>query len=155
MRVTIPINYENTHFYIIYCKDTNIKDCYIGHTTNFNNRKGVHKHSLKNNKTKLTNAIINNGNWDNWIMEILETITVEKKEDVLKRERYWIEQKKSTLNTNIPSQTQQERHNKNRLKINEYMRIYNKNKKDIIKRQEYLEQFIKKHLIIINSLNRY
>ena len=36
------IDYSNTHFYKIVCKDLNIKDCYVGHTTNFKNKKYEH-----------------------------------------------------------------------------------------------------------------
>jgi hypothetical protein len=28
-----PIDYSKTHFYKIVCNDTNIKPCYVGHTT--------------------------------------------------------------------------------------------------------------------------
>ena len=38
-----PIDYTNTHFYRIVCKDTSINDCYIGHTTDFKRRKSEHK----------------------------------------------------------------------------------------------------------------
>ena len=34
------IDYSKTHFYKIVCKELSVKDCYIGHTTNFNRRKG-------------------------------------------------------------------------------------------------------------------
>ena len=33
------INYQNTIIYKIRCKDLNIKDVYVGHTTNFIQRK--------------------------------------------------------------------------------------------------------------------
>lgn len=35
----LPINYSNTHFYKIVCKNADIKDCYVGHTTDFKRRK--------------------------------------------------------------------------------------------------------------------
>ena len=38
-----PIDYRHTHFYKIVCKDLNIKDCYVGHTTDFTKRKYQHK----------------------------------------------------------------------------------------------------------------
>ena len=37
------MDYSKTHFYKIVCKDLNIKDCYVGHTTNFKNRKHDHR----------------------------------------------------------------------------------------------------------------
>ena len=33
------IDYSKTIIYKIVCKDINIKDCYVGSTTNFTNRK--------------------------------------------------------------------------------------------------------------------
>ena len=41
-----PIDYSNTHFYKIVCKDLGIKELYVGHTTNFKNRKLDHKKEL-------------------------------------------------------------------------------------------------------------
>ena len=38
-------DYSNT---IIYCKDENIKDVYVGHTTDFIGRKYSHKNDVKN-----------------------------------------------------------------------------------------------------------
>ena len=29
------INYDKTHFYKLMCKDFNITDCYVGHTTDW------------------------------------------------------------------------------------------------------------------------
>ena len=33
-----PIDYSKTHFCKIVCNDTNIKPCYVGHTTDFKRR---------------------------------------------------------------------------------------------------------------------
>jgi predicted GIY-YIG superfamily endonuclease len=38
-----PINYQNTVIYKIVCNDLNIKDLYVGHTTDFTKRKCCHK----------------------------------------------------------------------------------------------------------------
>jgi predicted GIY-YIG superfamily endonuclease len=48
----LPINYTNTHFYKIVCKDTSITDCYVGHTTDFKSRKTKHKHCCMNENNK-------------------------------------------------------------------------------------------------------
>ena len=40
------INYDNTHLYKIVCKDLDITDMYIGHTTDFASRKSRHKQFL-------------------------------------------------------------------------------------------------------------
>ena len=50
-----PIDYSNTHFYKIVCKDLNVKELYIGHTTNFKNRKLDHKKNCLNPNSKKYN----------------------------------------------------------------------------------------------------
>ena len=35
------IDYSNTHFYKIVCKDLDVQDFYVGHTTDFRTRKTV------------------------------------------------------------------------------------------------------------------
>ena len=43
------INYLNTIIYKFVCNDLNIKDTYVGHTTDFIKRKATHKsHCIKN-----------------------------------------------------------------------------------------------------------
>jgi predicted GIY-YIG superfamily endonuclease len=60
------IDYSNTLFYKIFCKDVSITDLYIGHTTNFVQRKSAHKQSCVNPKSanhnfKLYTVIRENG----------------------------------------------------------------------------------------------
>jgi hypothetical protein len=64
------IDYSNTIIYKIYCKDNTVKDNYIGHTTNFSQRKYSHKiacNKLENN-LKIYKIIRQYGGWDNWEM---------------------------------------------------------------------------------------
>ena len=68
-----PIDYGNTHFYKIVCKDTNVKSLYVGHTTDFTKRKSQHKHLCCAENDKRYNVhvyefIRENGGWDNWDM---------------------------------------------------------------------------------------
>jgi len=70
------IDYSNTIIYKITCKDASITDVYVGHTTNFVQRKHAHKQSCTNEKSssyncKLYKIIRVNGGWDNWLMEIV------------------------------------------------------------------------------------
>jgi hypothetical protein len=72
----VDIDYSNTIFYKISCKDTNITDLYIGHTINFVQRKCAHKQSCINPKyanynCKVYKIIRQNGGWDNWRMDII------------------------------------------------------------------------------------
>ena len=70
------IDYSNTIIYKITCKEDNIKDLYVGHTTNFVQRKHLHKQGCVNEKAtsypcKLYKKIRECGGWDNWTMEII------------------------------------------------------------------------------------
>jgi hypothetical protein len=72
----VDIDYSNTLFYKISCKDTSVSEVYIGHTTNFVQRKSCHKQSCNNSKAanhdcKLYKFIRDNGGWDNWRMDIV------------------------------------------------------------------------------------
>ena len=64
------IDYSNTIIYKIYCKNENITDFYVGHTTNFIQRKSLHKLRCNGNNNKLCfyTIIRKNGGWDNWNM---------------------------------------------------------------------------------------
>ena len=48
-----PINYDNTCFCKIVCKNLDIHDIYVGHTTDFTTRKTAHKTASNNNKKNL------------------------------------------------------------------------------------------------------
>ena len=70
------IDYSNTIIYKIVCNDINIKDTYVGHTTNFVQRKHAHKQGVNNPKysnysCKLYKFIRNHGGWNNWSMIIV------------------------------------------------------------------------------------
>ena len=72
----IQIDYSNTVFYKIYCKEPSIKDIYVGHTTNFVQRKYAHKRTCirekdANHHLKVYKCIRDNGGWDNWKMDII------------------------------------------------------------------------------------
>ena len=58
-----PINYQNTIIYKIVCNDLNIKDLYVGHTTDFRRRKGGHKSRSSSSDMKIYKAIRDNGGW--------------------------------------------------------------------------------------------
>ena len=92
--------------YKLYCKDKNITDCYIGSTTNYANRKRTHKSSCnniksRNYKQKKYIYIRENGGYENWDYEILETINLNDK--IKERELFWIDKTwDNNLNTERP-----------------------------------------------------
>ena len=103
----VDIDYSNTIFYKIYCKDSAIDDLYIGHTTNFVQRKHAHKQGCKNNKSsnyncKLYKTIRDNMGWDNWIMEIIAFHNCDDLYAAKKLEQSYFEDYKATLNSVEP-----------------------------------------------------
>ena len=122
--------------YKIYCKNNEIKDCYIGSTTNIKSRIGNHKSKCNNENSKEYNQykyiyIRENGGWDNWEYKIICKCP---KADRYKMERWYIENcKESNLNKCIPTRTNKEDHKeyrkKNKDKLKEYIKEYqNKDK---------------------------
>mgnify|MGYP005988400655 CR=1 FL=1 len=103
----VDIDYSNTIFYKIYCKDSVIDDLYIGHTTNFVQRKYAHKQGCKNNKSsnyncKLYKTIRDNMGWDNWSMEIIAFHNCDDLYAAKKLEQSYFEDYKATLNSIEP-----------------------------------------------------
>jgi hypothetical protein len=103
----VKIDYSNTIFYKIYCKDLSIKELYIGHTTNFVQRKHSHKQGCINPKSanykcKLYKIIRDNMGWDNWTMEIIAFHNCEDLYSAKKQEQHYFEEYKATLNSIEP-----------------------------------------------------
>jgi hypothetical protein len=101
--------------YRIYCKDENIKECYIGSTKNLDDRIRRHINNCYNPKYNLRvyNFIKENGGFSNWdFMEIEKT----DKENRYIRERFWIENS-NNLNGQIPTRTITEWYDKNKNRI--------------------------------------
>jgi hypothetical protein len=101
------IDYSNTIIYKITCKDKTITDVYVGHTTNFVQRKHAHKQSCINNKTnnykcKLYEVIRANGGWANWHMEILNFFNCADHYEARKKEQEYFNALNATLNSIEP-----------------------------------------------------
>ncbi len=108
-----PINYSKTIMYKLCCNDVNIKDVYVGHTTDFITRKAGHKCNCNNEKRKDYNIYVykfirENGGWSNWNMVMLEEYPCNSKLEATKRERELMEELNSTLNKVIPTRTYKE-----------------------------------------------
>ena len=136
------IDYSNTIIYKLCCKDLSITDIYIGHTTDFRKRKNQHKTDCNNQKTKKYNLkvyqfIRDNGNWNNWDMIEIERFEAIDGNDAKKKERYWIEELKATLNSEIPLRTNKEYYEDNK----EHYKLYRETNKEKIleKAKEYYQ----------------
>ena len=135
------IDYNNVYFYKIVCKDLNVTECYVGHTTNFTNRKNQHKCACTNDYTSPVYQFIrSNGGWDNWDMILIEQCRCEGSLDAKKRERDHLEHLKASLNAYIPTRTRKERYEVNKEKVSEQMKEYNKCNKERI--HEYQKQYL-------------
>jgi len=104
---TPDIDYSNTIFYKIQCKNPDVKELYIGHTTNFVQRKYAHKRSCTvetstNYNCKVYNVIRENGGWNNWKMEIIAFHDCENHYAARKLEQQYFEQYNATLNSIEP-----------------------------------------------------
>jgi hypothetical protein len=101
------IDYSNTIIYKITCKDKSIKDVYVGHTTNFVQRKHAHKQSCVNIKSasykcKLYEIIRANGGWNNWHMEIINFFDCKDHYEARKKEQEYFILLNATLNSIEP-----------------------------------------------------
>jgi len=134
------IDYSKTIIYKIVCKNISITDLYIGHTTNFINRKRNHKNTCSNEKLrnynlKVYKTIRENGGWENWTMLEIEKFSCKDSNEASARERFWYEQFNSSLNMNSPFRTVEE--------ISTYSKtFYDKNPN---KKKEYNAKYYKKH----------
>ena len=133
--------------YKICSKNGEIKDCYVGSTENFKERRWNHKSHCNNSfddayNYKVYRFIRDNGGWDNWKFEILESGKCENKPERHKIERSWVEKLNATLNGVIPSRTlkegKKEYYEKNKDKIKESSREYYEKNRD--KKLEYWNQ---------------
>lgn len=103
----VKIDYSNTIFYKIYCKDPSITELYIGHTTNFVQRKYAHKQGCINTKSanyncKVYETIRDNMGWENWTMEIIAFHNCEDLYSAKKQEQHYFEEYNATLNSVEP-----------------------------------------------------
>jgi hypothetical protein len=101
------IDYSNTIIYKITCKDKNITEVYVGHTTNFVQRKQAHKSSCINIKTpnykcKLYTVIRANGGWNNWHMEIINFFNCKDHYEATQKEQEYFILLNATLNSIEP-----------------------------------------------------
>lgn len=141
------VNYSQSIIYKICCRNLEIKELYIGSTTNFSRRKCEHKTDCNNKNKKSYNYrvyqfIRDNGGWSNFDMVQIEQYNATDKNSLHARERYWLEQLKPSLNCNIPSRTRKQWFVDNRDTRLAYTKQYNQQNKAA--RLEYRKQHYQK-----------
>ena len=141
-------DYNNNCIYKICCKDENIKELYIGHTTNFNIRKGGHKTNCNNEKGEhysllLYQFIRMNGGWENFDMIKLYDHPCSSLKEACIEERKCMEGLNCKLNTINSYTSEQERLENNKLNCKEYrinnaekIKEYNHNNREKIRLQK-------------------
>jgi hypothetical protein len=137
------VDYSRTIIYKIVCNDTNVKDCYVGSTTDFSKRKYCHKSvcnkpNEKKINLKVYKMIRENGGWDNWSMVLIETHPCENKREAEKRERFWYDALNAQLNTIRPHVSEEELKEETKQRGKQYREI---NRDELIqKSKEYQEK---------------
>jgi len=137
--------------YKIYPKNAELNFCYIGHTTNFKDRKRQHIRNTKNEFDKHYNLkqykiIRENGGWDEWEMVEIEKFNCKTKLEARMREQELIEQHSANLNSCKAYITEDERKStknaitekyreENKEKVREQEKKYKEEHKDIIAEQ--------------------
>jgi hypothetical protein len=103
----LQTDYSKTSIYKLCCNDPNVNEIYIGHTTNFVQRKHGHKTACCNEKIKGHNQYVyqfirNHGGWDNWSMIEIENVDCKTKREAEAIEHKWIKHLGASLNLNNP-----------------------------------------------------
>ncbi len=138
----MTVDWSNTVLYLLRSNNPLINDEYVGKSGDFYQRKINHKSSCNNEKSPEYNKkayifIRENGGFDNWDFEILETANLEDEDEAAILERYWIETLKPTLNIQLPAQTPEERAEYK----NNWQRIkYKQNREDPEFRKKHAEK---------------
>lgn len=117
--------YENTTFYKIVCKDDNLRDIYVGHTTNFRQRVTDHKWCCNNPRSRAYNMpvyhfIRENGGNDNFQFVVIETKELNSKREAEEHETYLINILGASLNKCKPSRSKMQWRHDNNEKMQEY-----------------------------------
>jgi hypothetical protein len=131
------INYSKTIIYHFVCNDKTITDTYVGHTTDFANRKRTHKcHCInetdKKHHLKLYQNIREKGGWGNWTMTPLEEYPCENNLQARIREQYWIDKLQSKMNQ-FNAFITEEIKQANRIVNNENAKVYREENAEKIK----------------------
>ena len=146
-----PIDYSNTMFYKLVCRDITITDLYIGFTTDFKARKCQHKTVCHNEKTRKYNTrvykfIRENGGFMNWDMIVIHRQSCIDVHEAHTIERNFIETLGAKLNSQVSIRSAVERveikrkdqaayQESHRDEKKEYNLLYYETNKDKIKEQ--------------------
>ena len=160
-----PSDYSKNVIYKLVCYDTTLTDCYVGHTTNFTERKRSHKNAYynENHRNHFFPVYVfmrEHGGWENFVMLQMEEFPCETKREAEIREEFWRKELNATLNAYQAFTTTEERRIQNskhgakfRNKNPTYMKEYNKAYRDVNKEKlnrKSRDYYIRKKLEKLN-----
>ena len=120
----------------IYKLVNNVDDkIYVGSTCNLLRvRKNQHKIKSKRDPNRRIYNHLNQVGWENVEIVLIENYECKSKEDLNKRERYWIDELKPNLNIQIPTRTPKEWYEENKEYVMEKTKKYaEEHKENVIK----------------------
>jgi hypothetical protein len=149
-----PIDFSRCVIYKIVSFDTNITDCYVGHTTDFIRRKSQHKRCCykPNNKEynkKVYQFIRSHGDWSNFQMLQIEEYPCNNKREAELREEHWRKELTASLNGYKAFRTDEEASQYH----NEYSKLHYVQNKDQIRLRKQLYYQKNKERIIARVRN--
>ena len=119
----VQIDFSKTIIYkIVHKEDPDNHDLYVGHTTDFRDRKSCHKRRCENpndskHHLKVYKYIRENGGWENWIMLEIEKYPCNDGNEARAREQEWYTELKSKLNKICPKRSYKEWYDENREEV--------------------------------------
>ena len=123
-----PSDYTKCVIYKLVCYDTTYPEVYVGHTTNFTQRKRYHKcayfnENNPNHSCPVYGFMKEHGGWENFVMLQIEEFPCETKREAEAREEHWRKELKATLNGHQCFTTTEEK----RIQKRELNRVWQKN----------------------------
>ena len=137
----MKVDYSKTFIYKLCCNDINIKDIYVGHSTDYKSRNQSHKKSCNNVNNKSYNAykyqfIRDNGGYENWRMIKLYDYPCNSKREAEMEEDKTMRELGATLNSYRAYVTEEEK--------KEWQKQYEEKRKNDPKRIQQQKEYRKK-----------
>jgi hypothetical protein len=106
-------------------------EIYVGSTClSLSKRLHYHRNAKTTRSQIKIYSHLNNIGWERVKIVLIEECPCENKEQLLRRERYWIENLKATLNTHMPSRTYKQYYEEHKTVIIEHARMYYQQNKE-------------------------
>ena len=134
------VNYQNGKIYKLV--NNSDDEIYVGSTCNpLYKRKGGHKRKAKIQPNREVYKHLNEVGWENVEIILIENFSCNSKDELHRRERYWIDTLNPSLNKVIPTRTLSEWIEENKEVISQKQKEFRESNKEVIsqKAKEYRE----------------